>query len=113
MQDLSVNISNEDAFEALQAIHRCVNSGKRAYLHCEAGQGRSFILCAAYLMLYGYPAKPNDHRKIENYVEALSVIKKVRPHVDAAERRHKKIEEIVQYSRERLVASTSAAQLAA
>lgn len=96
MQDLSVDVRNQDAIETLKAMHECIKSDKRVYLHCQAGQGRSFIMCMAYLLIFGYPKKASDHRTVRDYQHALSIIKNVRPQVDATDRRRKKIEEIVE-----------------
>ncbi|MDP1573449.1 MAG: dual specificity protein phosphatase family protein [Coxiellaceae bacterium] len=95
MQDMSVEVRNQDALETLRAMNNCIKGGKRVYLHCQAGQGRSFIMRMAYLLAYGYPFKANDHRRIGTYEDALRIVKRERPQVDATAKRRKKIEEIV------------------
>ena len=111
MQDLSVEVNNQDALETLKAMNNCIKSGKRVYLHCQAGQGRSFIMCMAYLLAYGYPMKANDHRPIKTYEDALRIVKRERPQVDATEKRRKKIEEIVTLLREQEHKATAALSL--
>ena len=95
MQDLSTEIANQDALELVNAMHRCIEHGNRVYLHCQAGQGRSFIVCMLYLLIYGFPHSKDNHVLIKNYEEALRIVLEKRPQVDATENRRKKIEEVV------------------
>ena len=95
MQDLSVEVDDHEALETLRAMNNCIKRGKSVYLHCQAGQGRSFIMCMAYLLIYGYPKKADNHRPIKDYDEALRIVKIQRPQVNATSQRRQKVEEIV------------------
>ncbi|MDF1796938.1 MAG: hypothetical protein P1U63_10420 [Coxiellaceae bacterium] len=103
MQDLSTNIENAQAHKAIDAMHKTILSGKSVYLHCQAGQGRSFIMLMSYFLTHGEPRFENSgdgtpqvvHNKFAGYEVALKYIKSVRQHVLDTPARRAKIEEIV------------------
>ncbi|MDF1655626.1 MAG: hypothetical protein P1U34_10995 [Coxiellaceae bacterium] len=104
MQDLSTDIENTQAHQAIDAMHECVLSGKSVYLHCQAGQGRSFIMLVSYFLIHGEPRLEDDaqgipqvgHKTFVSYEQAVMHIKRIRPHVLAKPERRIKIEEIVE-----------------
>ena len=46
-------MSLKDLMKAIEWIHQQILSGKKVYVHCKAGRGRSAMVVAAYLMRYG------------------------------------------------------------
>jgi atypical dual specificity phosphatase len=46
-------MSLKDLMKAVEWIHQQILMGKKVYVHCKAGRGRSAMVVAAYMMRYG------------------------------------------------------------
>lgn len=87
--DLSTTVCNDDVSKLLEKMHKLILQNKRICLHCQAGEGRSFIVFMSYLSAYG-TAQRNPHH-FNNYSDALAYVKEKRPQVSATETRKNKI----------------------
>lgn len=95
IQDMTTLVGVDDVLATLKKINDCIVCDKKCvYLHCQAGQGRSFFICMAYFMTYGFPQRDGSHTVL-SYDDALAKILEKRWQVDANERRKIKIHEIV------------------
>lgn len=62
--------SMEQLFSGVEFIQRIIDDGGKVYIHCGAGVGRAPTMAAAYLISTGF-----------SLVDALALIKKVRPFI--------------------------------
>lgn len=112
-QDFTTNIDFKKIFEALKKMYACVCSGKAVYMHCQAGEGRAFILLMSFLGVYGKPLLSGNgevtFKKFSNYEAALLDVKKVRPQVAASKARREIVLEIVTYCLQRTFVDAKAA----
>lgn len=63
VEDFTTIVAEENIYEAIKKIHECIIAGGDVYVHCKAGRGRSALLCACYLAVYGSgdgKLKPNS-----------------------------------------------------
>jgi len=70
--------SEEDLISALFFIKRHENQGKKVYVHCRAGHGRSGAVAYAWLLIEGYPTSLDDPKALN---ADLRKIRKVRPNL--------------------------------
>lgn len=77
--DLSTDFNEQAAAELLIAMHDHIEKGGRVLLHCQAGEGRSFMFLMAYLGQYGSPDR--NPQQFSNYEQALEYVKRKRPQV--------------------------------
>lgn len=97
VQDFTADFDLESTLKALAAMRAVVDSGKRVYVHCQAGEGRGFIMTMCYLLTHGLPTKNEAgtvlHQRM-NYAEALQRVKLDRPHVSESPERRALIEAV-------------------
>lgn len=68
--------SVEDLISALSFIKRHEAQGKKVYVHCRAGHGRSGAVAYAWFLLKGYPKSLEDPKTVN---AELCKIRKIRP----------------------------------
>jgi hypothetical protein len=107
MQDLTAKVANTDVLAAVRAMYETVQAQKSVYVHCQAGEGRSFLMMMSYFLIYGEPQRVRAadgqisvrHHRFANYDEALAYVRARRPHVTAGRARREKILSIVEQQR--------------
>jgi len=66
-------------------IDQAIRAGRKVYVHCLGGSGRSPLLCAAYLVTQGYPPE-----------EALEKVERARPATNLNPRQRLRLAEFAQ-----------------
>lgn len=67
-----VGIKQSQILEGVETLHQWIQDGKRVYVHCKAGRGRSATLVICYLMKYS---------GIDNVESAIAYVTRCRPQI--------------------------------
>ena len=86
MRDYTAEINLENLTETIDAIEEYRKKGESVYVHCKAGKGRSWLVVAAYLMVY---------EKMPEF-DAAELIRTKRPSVTPGVSRSEKVRKLIE-----------------
>lgn len=74
--DQTANVKNEELIYTILRMRMCINEGGSVYVHCYAGRGRSAMLCAIYLAVFGPNPNSIEEMTLEQAIQHLKSIRK-------------------------------------
>ncbi len=90
--DMGAKIDNKSIIDTITKMRDCIEKNGSVYAHCKAGRGRSAMLCAIYLALYG--SKPLTPAEM-TLDDAIILLQSKRPQVSLHESQKLKAAEII------------------
>lgn len=86
-----IGVPAEKIHEGVQFLEEQIKDGKKVYVHCKAGRGRSVAIVLAYLLKQNYNGKMIDFQHA--YTEVHDLVKAKRPQINLNANQRQTIQE--------------------